>query len=278
MTNSMPKNFAGLAFSVTGTGPEAIATEGFWSLWRHDANALRALGFRPKKRNEGSKAEYWIVTWAAGKIAVDVVDRAVQDLQLALFAAQRNSSDHVAEVARRNREITREQDADRELRVDAARVRLVERFGDLADTDLVASAQSSGRACWQQWRSFCVSKKRLLELSAVDARISVVQAAWLIDLVYQTTVKAECVRENLKAGDNEVDWPDADVVRAVESLCWSDTDQAREENGQGWSKADTSKGHWCAGMIKMGGANRSIGIDAARAIVGKYSRQLGRAA
>jgi hypothetical protein len=198
----------------------------------------------------------------------------IEDLQLSLFAAQRKTSDAQAEAARRFREAEREQDEDRQLRADIARRKLICRFGSMADTDLITAAQAAGRACWQQWHSFCVNKKRLLEFTNVDARISMTQAAWLLDLVDQTTAKAEHLRDNLIASDNAVDWSDDDVTAAVESLCWHDSDQAREANGAGWSKADSSRGHWCHGMIKRGGADRSIGIDAARGIVGKYNRQL----
>lgn len=274
MTEALPRNIAGLIFYRSGRGIESRASEGFWALWRHNSDALRALGMRPSKRNEGSKLEHWIVTWSPGKVAADVVDQKVADLQLELFAAQRNTSEHEVVVAQRNREIQREQDADRELRTDIARGKLVERFGGLADTDLTAAAQAAGRACWQQWHSFCVSKRRLLEFSAVEARISLAQAVWLTELVDQTAVKAEHLRDNIKSSDDAVDWPDDDVAAAVEILCWSDHDQAREENGAGWSKAHSSKGHWCHGMIRNGGADRSIGIDAARSMVGKYSRQL----
>ena len=146
----------------------------------------------------------------------------------------------------------------------------------MADADLIAAAQAEGRKTWQHWHSFCVNKRKLSEFSDIDARISLTQAVWLLDLVDQTTAKAATLRDNLTASDDAVDWPDDEVAAAVESLCWADHDQAREENGAGWSKADSSRGHWCAGMIRMGGANRGIGIEAARAVVGKYSKQLAK--
>lgn len=276
MTEALPRNIAGLAFRRSGSGIESRASEGFWALWRHNADALRALGMRPSKRHEGSQAEHWIVTWSPGKVAADVVDQRVTDLQLELFAAQRKTSDSEAIAAQRTREIMREQDVDRELRTDIARNKLIERFGAMSDTDLILAAQAAGRSTWQQWHSFCVNKKRLLEFTNVDARISLTQAVWLLDLVDQTSAKAAHVRDNLVASDTAVDWPDEDVAAAVESLCRADHDQARVENGAGWSKAHSSKGHWCMGMIKNGGADRDIGIDAARALVGKYSRQLAK--
>lgn len=276
MTEALPRNIAGLAFSRSGRGIESRASEGFWALWRHNSDALRALGLRPSKRHEGSQAEHWIVTWSPGKVAADVVDQRITDLQLALFASQRKTSESEAIAAQRTREVMREQDVDREQRTESARRKLAARFGDLVDTDLIAAAQAQGRATWQQWHSFCVNKKRMLEFSAIEARISLAQAVWLTELVDQTAAKASHMRDNLSASDNAVDWLDDEVVAAVESLCRHDSDQAREGNGVGWSKAHSSRGHWCMGMIKNGGADRMIGIDAARALVGKYSKQLAR--
>ena len=270
------RDFAGLRFVGHDDGVRSDASEGFWALWRHDRDEMRRLGFRVTKLKVDWQTEKWVVYIDIGKLPMDLVMSGVEDLQLALFAAQRKSADSEAETARRNREVQREQDLDRENRIDIAHSKLISRYGNLADPELIASAQASGRECWQQWRSFCVSKKRFVEFSAIDARISLAQAAWLLDLVDQTEAKATHVRDNLTASGTEVDVPDDEVVAAVESLCWSDSDQATEENGAGWSKAHSSKGHWCHGMIKSGGANRDIGIDAARNIVGKYTKQLAR--
>lgn len=218
------------------------------------------------------------MTWSPGKVAVDVVDQRITDLQLELFAAQRKTSESEVIAAQPKREIMREHDTDRELRTDIARGKLIEPFGTLADGDLIAAAQGEGRKCCQQWHAFCVNKKRLLEFSAIDARISLAQAVWLPELVDRTTAKALHVRENLIATDTAVDWSDDDVVSAVDVLTWADRDQAGEENGAGWSKADSSRGRWCARDDQNGAADRMIDIDSARSMVGKYSRQLKREA
>ncbi|QYO75617.1 hypothetical protein [Devosia salina] len=267
-----PPPFAGLVW----TDLQAPANERFWELYRFPGGeGKRTLGLAGITARKLEDA--WTVSFnptVAGDKAADIVST----LELLVFAARRKTDDAIAETARRNREMQREQDQDRELRADIARRKLVDHFGDQTDTDLISAAQAAGRACWQKWHNFCVNKRKMAEFTNVDARISLAQAVWLTELVDQTARKAEHLRDNLTASDNAVDWPDDQVVSAVESLCWADHDQAREENGEGWSKADSSKGHWCHGMIKSGGANRSIGIDAARAIVGKYSRQLEKGA
>jgi hypothetical protein len=267
-----PPRFAGLVWADL----QAPANERFWELYRYRAGegkrTLALAGITARKFDDA-----WTVHYnpaAAGAKATDITST----LELLVFAARRKTDDAIAETARRNRQIQREQDEDRELRTDIARRKLISHFGDLADPDLIAAAQAEGRKTWQQWHSFCVSKKRLLEFSGIDARISLSQAAWLLDLVDQTTAKAAHLRDNLTASDNAVDWTDDEVAAAAESLCWHDMHQATEENGAGWSKADSSKGHWCHGMIKRGGADRMIGIDAARAIIGKYARQLQKGA
>ena len=265
-----PPKFAGLVW----TDLQAPATERFWELYRfrggEGKRTLALAGITARKIDDA-----WIVVFdptTAGDKAADTVST----LELLVFAARRKTDDAIAETARRNREVQREQDQDRELRADIARRKLVTRFGDQADADLIAAAQTEGRKTWQHWHSFCVSKRRMAEFTNAGARISLAQAVWLTELVDQTVAKAEHLRDNLVASDAAVDWPDDEVASAVESLCWHDMDQAREENGEGWSKADSSRGHWCNGMIRNGGADKMIGIDAARSLVGKYHRQLER--
>lgn len=180
------------------------------------------------------------------------------------------------QAAARQREIDDERAKDRELSNAAARRTLAKRFGDLADTELAAAAKKLGSECWTRWGAFCVNKKRICDFTGVDVVLSLRQAVWLCELVDRTEQKSEQVRENLKASDADVDWSDDEVGRAVETLTWADHDRATSENGLGWSKADSSRGHWCNAMIRAGGTDKMIGIDAARAIVGKYRNQLAR--
>lgn len=264
-----PPHFAGLIWNDL----QATATERFWSLYNHanrdGQRALKAVGITVHKAESG-----WIVRFDPAVAGIIAAEDVIGTLELAEFAMGRDLSEHQRHVAQVQREEEVEARELKELKRQGARAKLVTRFGAVADPDLITAAQMEARTCWQQWHSFCVSKKRLLEFSAIDARISLSQAVWLTELVDQTAAKAEHVRDNLVASDAAVDWCDDEVVGAVESLCWHDMDQATEENGSGWSKADSSKGHWCHGMIRLGGPNRDIGIDAARAILGKYSRQL----
>lgn len=260
----------GLKFSIVDDRRLATPGEQFWSVWRHDRAAVVALGLRCKKDGDA-----WFVEDTLG-IIDDARLSVAEDLQLAAFAVGRDRSEHqriVDQQARIDEDIRRRE---KEGKRDFTRGKLITRFGDQADTDLVAAAQREGMATLTQWGAFCVNKAKMHTFTAADAKISLVQAVWLTELVDQTTTKAETTRNNLKASDNAVDWSDDDVVSAVERLTWDDHDRAGIENGLGWSKADSSKGHWCWGMIKRGGADRMIGIDAARAIVGKYAGQLGR--
>lgn len=264
-----PPRFAGLAWDDS----KAPATERFWTLYRYRAGegkrTMGLAGITARKTNDA-----WIVYFnpvVAGDKAADIVST----LEVSVFAI-RPASPQVLDVERiRAEEESRVRGA-KDMKRSNARRKLIDRFGDQADADLITAAQTEGRKIWQQWHSFCVGKKKLLEFSAMDARISLTQAAWLLDLIDQTSVKAAHLRDNLTASNNAVEWSDDEVADAVESLCWHDMDQATEENGAGWSKADSSKGHWCSGMIRNGGADRSIGIDAARRVVGKYSRQLAK--
>nr|WP_295884160.1 hypothetical protein [uncultured Devosia sp.] len=264
-----PSRFAGLAWDDL----QAPATERFWTLYRYRTGegkrTMALAGITARKTDDA-----WIVYFnpvVAGDKAADIVST----LELSVFAI-RPVPPHVLDVDRIRAEEQAKAREAKDLKRSNARNKLVDRFGTLADTDLIAAAQAQGRATWQQWHGFCVSKKRICEFSAIDARISLSQAAWLTELVDQTSAKAAHLRDNLTASNNAVEWSDDEVADAVESLCWHDMDQATEENGAGWSKADSSKGHWCSGMIRNGGADRSIGIDAARSVVGKYSRQLAK--
>lgn len=264
-----PPPFAGLVWDHF----QAPATERFWELYRYRAGegkrTLALAGITARKIDDA-----WVVFFDP-TIAGDKAADAVSTLELLVFAL-RPVSQHQLDVDRiRAEEQARVREA-KDLQRSSARRKLIARFGELADADLITAAQAAGHACWEQWGSFCVGKKRLLEFSAVGARISLTQASWLLDLIDQTAAKAVHVRDNLAESDAAVDWPDDDVAAPVESMCWHDHDQAREENGEGWSKADSSRGRWCWGMIMNGGADRDIGIDAARSIVGKYSRQLKR--
>jgi hypothetical protein len=57
MTQVLPRPIAGLRFHEDYVdGIRSDASEGFWALWRHDADALRAVGIRPVKKNPDSKA------------------------------------------------------------------------------------------------------------------------------------------------------------------------------------------------------------------------------
>lgn len=264
-----PPRFAGLVWNDN----QAPASDRFWSLYRYQANTgkitLARAGITASKVDG-----VWTVLFnplVAGDKAADIVST----LELSVFAI-RPKSQYIIDAdqvrAEEQAKVREEKDTKRAF----ARRVLVERFGDMADAELVAAAQAEGRKIWQQWHSFCVQKRRLLDFSATDARISLTQALWLMEIVDLTAKKAATQRETLVARDDAVDWSDAEVVRAVEFLTTHDSDQASVENGLGWSKADSSKGHWCAGMIRNGGADRSIGIDAARAVVGKYASQMQR--
>lgn len=268
-TTVTPPNFAGLVWLDL----RAPATERFWELYRYRAGegkrTLALAGITARKVDDA-----WTVSFnptTAGDKATNIISY----LELLDFAARRKTDDAIAETARRNREIQREQDEDRELRADIARDKLTSRFGEKSDADLAAAAQAAGRACWSQWHNFCVQKRKFIAFIG-EVPITLGQAVWLMDLVDQTEAKAAKTRDNLVSSEAAVDWSDEEVARAVETLTVHDSDQASEENGFGWSKADSSRGHWCMGMIRLGGADHNIGIDAARSIVGKYARQLKR--
>ena len=252
----------------------ASATPAFWSLYDHadraGARALNTVGNTIVK-NEGP----WTVHFDPAAAAPNAVRDAITEIELAAFAHGLKSSDRDREQQKTMSADEIQREETKAYRRDVARRKLAKRFGDVSDADLVSVAKSVGMACLAQWGAFCVNKRKMHEFTSVHP-VSLVQAAWLLELVDQTTAKAVSVRENLKAGVQDVDWPDDEVARAVADLTFEDSDRAGEANGRGWSKADSSRGHWCAGMVRNGGADRDIGIDAARSMVGKYGRQLGK--
>jgi hypothetical protein len=265
-----PPAFAGLVWDELS----APATDQFWALYNHKdrsgAQALRAIGIVARKEGKN-----WFVFWVPEKAAADVVVDTISQLELDAFAAMIKTSDAaraqqqaVSEDQRQHREM-------RDRKRQRARETLTARYGAMTDGELVDAAQREARRLYYEWGAFCTNSKKIYSFVATG-QISLIQAVWLTELVDSTKEKVAAARETIVAKEDAVEWSDEEVILAVERLTEDDRDRAGVENGVGWSKADTSRGHWCWGMIRRGGADRDIGIDAARQILSKYAKQLGR--
>ncbi|GLQ53620.1 hypothetical protein [Devosia nitrariae] len=266
-----PPSFADLIWDEF----RAPATDRFWALYNHGdragQRALASVGIYARKDDR----RQWFVFFSPGKVDPVVVTDTITQIELDVFAAGLRTSDRAREQQQAINDEDLERREMRDRRRNIARVKLTARYGEMTDGELIAEAKREGRNLLREWGAFCVNSKRMWSFTTIDAPLSLLQAVWLTELVDRTRDKVAAARENIVAKGNAVDWHDDQIVLAVEFLTDDDMDRASSENGVGWSKADSSRGHWCRGMIRRGGADRDIGIDAARQILRKYEKQLG---
>lgn len=266
-----PPAFASLVWDECQAKP----TERFWSLYHHNnqagRRAMESVGIFARKENWKG----WTVYFSPAGIDPDVIFNTISQLELDGFAAGLKVSDSQRSQQQAVDKEERQRREERDRRREQARAKLIDRFGSMTDGELIAAAKKEAGHELFLWSAFCVNSKRMWSFANPGTPLSLIQAIWLTELVDRTRQKVNDARENIVAKPDAVDWSDADVVRAVETLTEDDMDRASSENGIGWSKADSSRGHWCRGMIRRGGADRMIGIDAARQILRKYEKQLG---
>lgn len=138
--------------------------------------------------------------------------------------------------------------------------------------------QYDARLLLDEWGEFTSDKRRLRELLVRPPHLLNSAHADIVSIARHRTEKRAALRLlNAKAeGAGGVDWPDDQVVRAVNYLTTSDDDHASIANDRGWSSSDSPAGHWCHKMLQST-EHREVALKAARQIVGRYNRQLSMA-
>lgn len=136
-----------------------------------------------------------------------------------------------------------------------------------------------GKDCLKRWGEFTVQKAWLRQLTAKPAEdLYSPDVDQIRQLVRETEEKAAhrlFAMRKAPPATQCIDWSDEYVAACVTYLTGLDHDRASDQNREGWSKSDSSTGHMIHAVLRGGNVDDQPAVlNAARALLGKYHRQL----
>lgn len=265
MPDIRPPNFADLVWAIYGSERWfAPDTPQFRAIYRIARDRLFRIGIRSEAIN-GVWHAVFTPKYSPANIhqVIDAMLPEVAEVQA------RTEANRIASEARR-------MEADRIRAEERAKAEEVHKQ---VLAERLAPAVEEARKLLGEFGEFVVRKERVRSIIAwhddPDASypLGINELIALEEAIRDTRNKSSAMFDKIRRlKDKAVDWPEADVVDAIERLTLQDGDHASIDNDRGWNKPDSPSGHWAYAMLQRGHApSREAAVRLGRVLVGKYA-------